>query len=149
MIEKLKAHFARHGIPDVVISDNGPQFTSQQFRKFSNDWEFEHRTSSPYHSQANGAAEATVKIAKRILSKSKQRKEDPIIELLKLRSTPMEGVEKMPAQLLMGRRTKNLIPATLKTLQPEGIIQSEEIYPLNKQIQTKTIQTQIIYRLSG
>ncbi|KAL7847378.1 hypothetical protein SRHO_G00223580 [Serrasalmus rhombeus] len=47
VIHKLKAHFARHGIPDVVVSDNGPQFSSWEFRKFSKAWDFERVTSSP------------------------------------------------------------------------------------------------------
>lgn len=43
-IRKLKANFARRGIPEVLISDNGPQFTSHEFKKFSKDWEFNHIT---------------------------------------------------------------------------------------------------------
>lgn len=35
VITKLKSHFARHGIPDVVVSDNGPQFSSDVFRQFA------------------------------------------------------------------------------------------------------------------
>ena len=34
VIAKLKHHFARHGIPDKVVSDGGPQYTSQSFRNF-------------------------------------------------------------------------------------------------------------------
>ena len=42
----LKQHFARHGMPDVVITDNGPQFKSADFHNFACDWEFQHHTSS-------------------------------------------------------------------------------------------------------
>ena len=58
---KLKSHFARYGIPDQVISDNGPQFTSDEFTNFSRTWDFEHLTSSPGNSKANGKAESEVK----------------------------------------------------------------------------------------
>ena len=34
VIEKLKPHMARHGIPDKIVSDNGTQFSSQEFKKF-------------------------------------------------------------------------------------------------------------------
>ena len=47
VVLKLKSHFARFGCPDQVIGDNGPQFDSEVFRKFSRTWEFEHLTSSP------------------------------------------------------------------------------------------------------
>ena len=51
-ILKLKSHFARYGIPDQVISDNGPQFTSDEFANFARTWDFEHLTSSPGNSKA-------------------------------------------------------------------------------------------------
>ena len=34
-VHKLKHHFARHGIPDVVVSDNGPQYSSEHFKLFA------------------------------------------------------------------------------------------------------------------
>ena len=34
VIDKLKPHMAIHGIPDKIVSDNGPQFSSQEFKKF-------------------------------------------------------------------------------------------------------------------
>jgi len=61
VIRKLKAHFARHGIPEQLATDNGSQFTSRDFLKFAKDWDFEHLTSSPHHSQGNGKAESAVK----------------------------------------------------------------------------------------
>ena len=59
VIQALKKHFSRHGIPDTVVSDNGSQFSSQEF---SFPWEFSHATSSPHHPKSNGKAESSVKI---------------------------------------------------------------------------------------
>ena len=42
-----------HGTPDTVQSDNGPQFSSQEFSRFSSVYGFVHTTSSPYLRQAN------------------------------------------------------------------------------------------------
>jgi len=49
--------FARHGIPDVIVSDNGPQYSSHEFGEFVKTLNVKHITSSPYHPQGNGEAE--------------------------------------------------------------------------------------------
>ena len=64
---KLNSHFARNGIPDIVTSDNGPQFTLSEFPLFTKEWGFEHRTSSPGHQQASGQDESAGKTAENIL----------------------------------------------------------------------------------
>ena len=56
----------------VFISDNGPQFVSEDFKTFSKEWAFTHVTSSPLHSQGNGKAESAVKIAKNLFKKAEK-----------------------------------------------------------------------------
>ena len=80
-IEKLKAHFARRGAPDTLVSDNTTQYVSAPFKALTRNWGFTHETTSPGNSQANGAAEAAAKIAKRILRKSQISGDDPYIAL--------------------------------------------------------------------
>ena len=46
-IQHIKSIFARHGIPEIVIPDNGPQYSSEEFQQFSTTWGFVHKTSSP------------------------------------------------------------------------------------------------------
>ena len=41
--------FARYGIPDIVVTDNGPQFTSAELSVFAKTWMFTHDRFSPYH----------------------------------------------------------------------------------------------------
>ena len=69
VIDKLSNHFARYGIPELFITDGGPQFGSLEFKEFARAWEFEHHLTTPYHSQSNGKAESAVKEAKRLLKK--------------------------------------------------------------------------------
>ena len=100
-------------MPDTVISDGGAQYTSHKFKMFSEKWRFSYEMSSPGNSKANGAAEAAVKIAKRLLRKYRTAHEDPYLGLLNQRNTPTEGLKTSPAQRLMGRRTKTLFPRHL------------------------------------
>ena len=119
VIQKMKAHFARHGIPQQLVTDNGPQFTSSSFRHFSIKYDMEHTTSSPHYPKSNGKAEAAVKSAKRLIKKTATTGEDPYLAILNIRNTPQQGVGLSPSQRLLGRRTKTLLPTTeglLKTM---------------------------------
>ena len=73
VISHLRGHFTRYGVPDSLVSDNGPQFLSNTFRKFSRDWVSTHETISSGNSQANGAVEAAVKLMKHLMQKCKER----------------------------------------------------------------------------
>ncbi|XP_060064739.1 uncharacterized protein K02A2.6-like [Ylistrum balloti] len=48
IVTHLKSMFARHGIPETIISDNGPQYASSTFQDFAKDYGFNHSTSSPH-----------------------------------------------------------------------------------------------------
>jgi hypothetical protein len=115
VIQRTKAHFARHGIPLRCLTDNGPQFISNEYQNFAKTYGFEHATSSPYWPQSNGKAEAAVKDAKSILKKS----EDFHLALLNIRNTPPRGHSFSPAQRLMGRRTQSALPTTENLCKPE------------------------------
>ena len=121
VIRCLKRYFARYGIPDAVISDNGPQYACDKFKKFAKDWGFEHRTSSPGHQQANGKAEAAVKDAKKLLRKAKDTQEDIYLAILAQRNTPTELMGSSPAQRLLGRRCKTQLPITKGLLKPQTV----------------------------
>ena len=58
IVNKLKAIFAGHGIPEKLVSDNGPQFSALEFAHFANEWDFRLITSSPTYPQLNGLVES-------------------------------------------------------------------------------------------
>ncbi|KAI4900308.1 hypothetical protein NFI96_009493 [Prochilodus magdalenae] len=118
VITKLKAAFARHGIPETVISDNGPCYSSTEFCSFSGAWDFRHITTSPRYPRSNGLAERTVQTAKHILDKAKAENKDHYLGLLEHRNTPVDNLNS-PAQLLMSRRLRSILPTTAKQLQPQ------------------------------
>jgi len=64
-INKLKLIFSRYGIPIVLFSDNGPQFAYSNFKNFSMEWDFEHKTSSPRYPQSNFMAERNIQTVKK------------------------------------------------------------------------------------
>ena len=101
----MKSIFARHGIPSVVRSDCGPQYTSEEFRSFSKLWGFKHEKSSPYYQQSNGLSERFVQLVKKLLQKAKQDGKDPYLSLLQYRNTPFENVGS-PAHLLTNGRLR-------------------------------------------
>ena len=61
--------FAQHGIPEMVISDNGPQFACDTYAKFAHKYGFDHITSSPHYPQCNREAERVVQMVKSLLQK--------------------------------------------------------------------------------
>ena len=115
VISAFKSAFSRHGIPDDLISDNGPQFNSDEFTQFTSAYAIRHNTSSPYYPQGNGLAERTVKTIKGILKKTN----DPCMALLSYRTTPFPWCGFSPAQLLMGRQPKSTLPQTESQLTPD------------------------------
>ena len=82
VIKHLKSVFAHHGIPKVVMSDNGPQYSSELFTKFSKKYEFKHVTSSPKYPQSNGAAERAVRTIKEMLNKNQTKEGDVYMAIL-------------------------------------------------------------------
>ena len=123
----MKAQFARHGIPSLVFSDNGPQFMATQFAEFAQSWGFDHRTSSPEYAQANGKAEAAVKSAKNIMQKAAYANTDGWLAILEYRNTPTQGLDCSPAQRFYGRRTRGVIPQRANLRDPSASVARSKI----------------------
>ena len=105
--------FARHGIPDQLVSDNGRQFSSNAFAQFAEEYAFTHITTSPRYPQANGEVERAVQTVKHLLKKV----QDPYRALLAYRATPLES-GLCPAELLMGRKICTQVPTVPAQLIP-------------------------------
>ena len=109
-VEALRTVFAQNGLPAQLVSDNGPQFTSEEFQLFLKKNGVKHKTSAPYHPATNGLAERFVQTFKQSLT---SRKEDPGSTqaklskfLMKYRNTPHSTTGETPATLFMGRNLR-------------------------------------------
>ena len=71
VISLLMEMFSEHVIPEVLHSDNGPQYVSAQFADFCISWGISHETSSLHYPQSNGFAEACIKSVKHTLQWAK------------------------------------------------------------------------------
>ena len=141
VIKKLKSHMARYG----MVTDNGPQFTSAEFKSFTKKWGIEHTTTSPHHSKANRKVESAVKTAKAMLRKTSKSGEDQYLALLNIRNTPTQGVARSPAQRLLGKRTRSLLPSTRSLLKPRNPLDHYEM----KQLQLNQKRQQKYYNRSA
>ena len=117
-IEKLQSVFATHGLPEVMVSDNGTAFTSEEFAAFVQKNGIRHLTSAPYHPASNGLAERAVQTLKTALKKDSSgvSLEKQIHHFVfRYRITPHSTTGVAPAELLLGRRPRS----RLDLLHPE------------------------------
>lgn len=134
VILMLRMWFSTHGIPEILESDGGPQFTAKKFSEFANSWKFEHRISSPHYPKSNGFAERNVQTAKNLLKRCFLDNTDVYQALLMLRNTPRNNILQSPNQRLFSRNTRTTIPISKQQLQPKVIENvSEELTRLRLQ----------------
>ena len=114
VITVFKNCYARFGIPDELITDQGPPFNSIAFRNFNKEWNIHHNPSSPYYPRLNGLVERCVQTIKKSLLKCFEEGGDPYQVLLDYRTSATHNMQS-PAELLMGRKLKNNLPYTPNT----------------------------------
>lgn len=137
-VEKIRSLIAAYGFPEVIVSDNGPQFTSDEFKLFLKNNGIKHLLTPPYHAQSNGAAERTVQTVKKNLLKlvleekrltrktGFQHKIDNF--LFSYRNTPHTSTGKTPAELFLQRRPRTRLSLLLPML--DDIPKSPSTVPL-------------------
>lgn len=119
VINQLKNIFRRHGIPEIVISDNGPEYSSSAFCEFSKHWNFKHVTSSPTYPQSNGQVERTIQTIKNIMKKTAYDNSDFDLALLEYLNTPISSELASPAELLFNRKLRSIVPCMPRLLLPK------------------------------
>ena len=123
VVSLTKQIFSEHGIPQRVVTDNGPQYDSETYRKFAKEWCFDHVTSSPHYPKSNVFIERTQTV-KMTLKKAKSFKLDPYLALLCIRPTPVDNVLPSPAEMLYTRKVQGNLTVRMRN----KLGNKEEIY---------------------
>lgn len=113
----LRQVFARFGLPDTLVSDNGPQLVSEEFAVFLKQNGIIHKKSTPGHPATNGAAENAVRSFKTAMAKAIMNAKlnantiDMNSFILKYlfdyRIAKHSATEETPAKLMLGREIKS------------------------------------------
>ena len=107
-INALQFLFSAYGLPEQLVSDNGPQFTSYEFKEFLKVNGIAHILSAPYHPSSNGETERMVRIFKEAMKLKKAElgnlNQKMAAFLLFYRSTPHSTTKCTPAELFLGRQ---------------------------------------------
>ena len=132
IIMHLKSIFARHGVPQTLVSDGATNYSSKEFKEFAEQYSFQHVISSPEYPQSNGESERAVRTIKEMWRKCEKSKEDPYLALLAYRSTPLQNGYS-PAELLMSRKLRTTVPQVPANLQPalideKKVREREDVY---------------------
>ena len=107
-IDHLRSLFATHGLPEMVVSDNGSVFTSIKFQEFCSKNGIKHVKSVPYHPASNGLAERAVQTLA-----MKQADPQEVLStrvsrfLFKYHLIPHSTNGISPAELLLGRCSRS------------------------------------------
>ena len=119
-IKVLKDLFSKYGLPLQIVSDNGPQFRSEEFQNFLKRNGVKSVRVSPYQPSSNGAAERMVQSFKKSLSSSKDGgdvQQRLYAFLLSYRSTKHATTGCSPASLFLGRELRTRLALVRPNLQ--------------------------------
>ena len=128
-IPKLDAIFSRQGIPEILKSDNGPPFNSEEFKNFATLLGFEHRKITPYWPRANGEAERFMKTIEKAIRavtvEGRNWKQAMYTFLRQYRATPHSTTSVPASEALNNRKLKTHLPDPPST--PSHFEKDEEI----------------------
>ena len=108
-INALRTLFARYGLPQQIVCDNGPPFQSAEYENFLKQNGIQQVLVSPYHPFSNGQAERFVQTFKKFMKTSSSKTNLPQqIQnfLLSYRCTPHSTTGCTPSKLFLQREVR-------------------------------------------
>ena len=128
---QCKLIFSEYGLPDILISDNGPCYTEEPFTSVMIAYHVNHFTSSPHYPQPNKLAAKYVQIVKSLFYKAKEEGKDLFKCLMIYHNIPLSGSLQALMQILQSRRARSDLPMSNASRQQLGL-QSKMIRNLIK-----------------
>ena len=121
--------FARFGVVDRLVSDNGTQFTSSDFKEFCDTFQIKHITTPPYHPRSNGLVERFVDTLKRALKKasgtSSEKALQQFLQVYRITLNPNTPDATSPAETMLARK----IRPVFEKLLPKQVWVGPRLFP--------------------
>ena len=154
--DHLEELFSVEGIPDEIMSDNGPPFNGKEFSSYLTGLGIRHTTSSPNYPRSNGFNERQIQTVKRLIEKANSSGRSHQEALTSLRAQPLGDGLPSPSEILHGRSlvTRKASPVDLTVVRQSLIaLQAKYTKSHDKARRAKTQRALVIgeevYFLSG
>ena len=154
--DHLEELFSVEGIPNEIMSDNGPPFNGKEFSSFLTGLGIRHTTSSPNYPWSNGFIERQIQTMKRLIEKANSTGRSHQEALTSLRAQPLGDGLPSPAEILHRRSlvTRKASPVDLTAVHQSLIaLQAKYTKSHDKAKQAKTQRALVIgeevYFLAG
>lgn len=155
-VKCIREACGRFGNMGTLVSDNGAQFTSDEFATFCKGEDIAHLRTPPYHPQSNGQCERFVDTFKRALTKSGSTSDEAVQRFLQIyRATPNASApnQKSPAELMLGRKMRINLDAVLAKPHrpPQRDVQMEDAFNRKHGAKERTFvpKEKVLFRLSS
>ena len=119
-ISVLKELCTEHGIPEILLTNNGSQFANALFTKFTTGCKFDHNTSPPRNPRSNGQASAAIKTIKGLLTHAKCSSQDPCLALLPYHSMPVDAHLSLPVETSYQQKLCITVPQQISHTDPHA-----------------------------
>ena len=127
LTQYLRHSSPTHGLPFIIVTDNGPPFTSNEFKAFNEKYG-KHIFAAPYHPLSNEMAECSVQTLKNAMKKIIEGRQCMNLNkttyrfLLHYQSTPQIAIGKFPAEFLFNHKINTRLNLLRNSLNRQNLI---------------------------
>lgn len=126
VIPRFDKVFSEFGIPKTLKTDNGPPFTSEDFKRYMNLMGIQHRRITPLWPRANAETERFMRTIKKVIREKPQNWKQHMYKLLlDYRSTPHSTTGVAPATVLFGRSIGTRLPSIVRPVNDSDMRQKD------------------------